>query len=434
MGYQNKILEMKLLALFSLVNGSFLSGSLPADLSKDFYRSAQLRADQLFRDAIAEHRDKVKDTDLRNPGHMEAAFRKNVTNYLENLIGEDTSISDELVTDGRWKVKVTRFTPSTSKSSGAIVYAHGGGYVAGSVKLNSRFLTWLAETTGTTVFAPQYRMAPRRMWPGQFDEVMETISYVYDNAKELLVDNSKIVVAGEGSGATAIYAASLQLASNGRKIDEEYVTMPLSGVVLLQPFTQWINFDTPSYRKFNTLTLRKSDIGYSMSALFGGERDYDLIDAIEYGHVIDVTMKDSLEVKAVNPMKWLSKSTLGDFEPDSLNYDATEHQWEKKLKNRISNGSVSPLSVMDRMLKALPKVSIVANERDIVHDDAEMLYNRLKSISGVSPKLDVTPRAMHNNFAWSSYFSGIDLLKLGDEQCQVFAKRISQYLNNHDEL
>ena len=84
----DKKLEMKLLALFSLVNGSFLSGSLPADLSKDFYRSAQLRADQLFRDAIAEHRDKVKDTDPRNPGHMEAAFRKNVTNYLENLIGE----------------------------------------------------------------------------------------------------------------------------------------------------------------------------------------------------------------------------------------------------------------------------------------------------------------------------------------------------------
>ena len=42
-------------------------------------------------------------------------------------------------------------------------------------------------------------MAPRRMWPGQFDEVMETISYVYDNAKELQVDNSKIVVAGEGN-------------------------------------------------------------------------------------------------------------------------------------------------------------------------------------------------------------------------------------------
>ena len=108
-------------------------------MSKDFYRSAQLRADQMFRDAIAEHRAKVKDTDLKNPGHMEAGFRyffqyfyfvnktvcsfvktcsliminlikltidplrKNITNYIENLIGEDTSISDELQTEGRWK-------------------------------------------------------------------------------------------------------------------------------------------------------------------------------------------------------------------------------------------------------------------------------------------------------------------------------------------
>ena len=34
----------------------------------------------------------------------------------------------------RKQVKVTRFTPPTLKTSGAIVYAHGGGYVANSVK------------------------------------------------------------------------------------------------------------------------------------------------------------------------------------------------------------------------------------------------------------------------------------------------------------
>lgn len=52
----------------------------------------------------------------------------------------------------------------------------------------------------------KYRMAPRRMWPGQFDEVMETIAYVYDNAKELNLDSSNLVVAGEGTGATTIYS------------------------------------------------------------------------------------------------------------------------------------------------------------------------------------------------------------------------------------
>ena len=78
-------------------------------------------------------------------------------------------------------------------------------------------------------------------------------------------------------------------------------------------------------------------------------------------------------------------------------------------------------------------MSIIANERDIVHDDAEMLYNRLKAIK-MNVKFDVTPQAMHNNFQWSSYFTGVNLLKLGDQQCELFAKRISQFLQNHDEL
>merc|ERR1712235_200335 len=133
------------------------------------------------------------------------------------------------------------------------------------------------------------------------------------------------------------------------------------------------------------------------------------IDAIEYGHVIDSTMKDSMEVKAVDPLKWLSKSTLKDFEPDSLVYEPTEHQWEKKLKNRITNGSVSPLAVMDRMLKAIPRVFLALNEKDILHDEGEMLYNKLNAISGVQADKIVESGAMHNNFAWSSYFTNVEL-------------------------
>ena len=70
--------------------------------------------------------------------------------------------------------------------------------------------------------------------------------------------------------------------------------------IIVKPFPKWINFDTPSYRAYNTLTLRKADVGYSMSGLFGGERDYDLIDAIEYGlvrvlHNIETERKTPLE-------------------------------------------------------------------------------------------------------------------------------------------
>jgi len=418
------------------VNGWLMSEKLPADISKSYFQSMQLRVDQMFRDTIAEHRKNVPDTDLRNPGHMEASFRRNITEYLENLIGAELDEENQFTTTARFKVKVSKFEPKVKSTSAAIIFGHGGGYVSGSVKLYSHFLQWLADETGATVFGPQYRLAPRRMWPGQFDEIMELIVHVYDNAEELGINKDKIIIAGDGTGATSTYAAALQLASNGRKVGEEYQRIAIYGAALLQPQTQCINFDSPSYRKFNHLTLRKADIGYSMSALFGGERDYDLIEAVEDGHVIDDTLQNSLEVKAVNPMIHLSKETLGDFEPDSLVYEPTEHQWEKKLKNRITNGSVSPLAVMDRMLKAIPRVFLALNEKDILHDEGEMLFNKLNAISGIQADKIVESGAMHNNFAWSSYFTNVELLTLGNSQCQAYANGIKKLISRdvRDEL
>jgi len=58
----------------------------------------------MFRDTIEQHRANVKDTDSRNPGHMEAAFRKNITSYIENLIIPHDTEFEEFVTDGRFKV------------------------------------------------------------------------------------------------------------------------------------------------------------------------------------------------------------------------------------------------------------------------------------------------------------------------------------------
>ena len=100
----------------------------------------------------------------------------------------------------------------------------------------------------------------------------------------------------------------------------------------------------------------------------------------------------------------LSKETLGDFEPDSLVYEPTEHQWEKKLKNRITNGSVSPLAVMDRMLKTIPRVFLALNEKDILHDEGEMLFNKLNAIRLVFNQLikytNVNCRPMKTYSKW----------------------------------
>lgn len=90
------------------VNGWLMSEKLPSDVSKSYFQSMQLRADQMFRDTIAEHRKNVPDTDMRNPGHMEASFRRNITEYLENLVGAELNEENQFTTAARFKVKVTQ--------------------------------------------------------------------------------------------------------------------------------------------------------------------------------------------------------------------------------------------------------------------------------------------------------------------------------------
>ena len=90
------------------VDSWLMSEKLPADVSKSYFQSMQLRADQMFRDTIAEHRINIPDKDLRNPGHMEASFRRNITEYLENFVGAELDEDNQFTTTARFKVKVTK--------------------------------------------------------------------------------------------------------------------------------------------------------------------------------------------------------------------------------------------------------------------------------------------------------------------------------------
>ena len=92
--------------------------------------------------------------------------------------------------------------------------------MSGSVDLYSRFLSWLAIKSKCVVIAPHYRLAPRRMWPGHFDDIKEVIEYAFDNADDLGIDKDRIVISGDGTGATIALSASMQLSTNGRKVGE----------------------------------------------------------------------------------------------------------------------------------------------------------------------------------------------------------------------
>ena len=57
----------------------------------------------------------------------------------------------------RFKMTFSRFNAEDSGLKPVIIYGHGGGYVAGSVDLYSRFFTWLAkEVKIKNIFSKKY--------------------------------------------------------------------------------------------------------------------------------------------------------------------------------------------------------------------------------------------------------------------------------------
>ena len=60
---------------------------------------------------------------------------------------------------------------------------------------NFNFLNILASFYNTN-----YRLAPRRMWPGHFDDVKEVIEFTFDNSDQLGIDKNKIILSGDGTG------------------------------------------------------------------------------------------------------------------------------------------------------------------------------------------------------------------------------------------
>ena len=82
--------------------------------------------------------------------------------------------------DGRAQVKadridhipVERVTPkaASGKPRHAILYLHGGAFVAGSPRTHRSITRRLAAETGALVLAPHYRLAPEAPFPAQLDD------------------------------------------------------------------------------------------------------------------------------------------------------------------------------------------------------------------------------------------------------------------------
>lgn len=123
-------------------------------------------------------------------------------------------------------------TPPAAHEKRALLYIHGGGFVAG-VPANHRPLTWrLAEGVGAPVYAIDYRLAPEYPHPAALEDCVAAYRALLD--KGIFPQN--IAIGGDSAGGNLTLVTALKLKALG---------LPLpAALVCLSPVTDHEGFES----------------------------------------------------------------------------------------------------------------------------------------------------------------------------------------------
>ncbi|WP_278103386.1 alpha/beta hydrolase [Microbacterium proteolyticum] len=122
---------------------------------------------------------------------------------------------------------------------GTLVFAHGGGWVAGDLANNDALCRALAAATGAQVLSVDYRLAPEHPFPAGLDDLDRALRFAAAGAGGL-VDPALLGVVGHSAGGNL--AAALALRSREGRAPGIRVQ------VLLCPVLDAPDPDRPSYR------------------------------------------------------------------------------------------------------------------------------------------------------------------------------------------
>ena len=153
--------------------------------------------------------------------------------------GDEVHSVEDADADG---VPVRIYRPiETDEKSTALVYFHGGGFVAGSVELYDPLTRALAKRAGCVVISVDYRLAPEHPYPAALDDAWTATKWVTSHAEELGLDELKIGVGGDSAGGTLAAIVARKARDAGIAIACQLLVYPMTSHDL----------NTPSYSLFS---------------------------------------------------------------------------------------------------------------------------------------------------------------------------------------
>lgn len=284
-----------------------------------------------------------------------ALVRAEPTYPSKDITECNISIQEKLIRTQNRKTPITIYTPEGGKEiKPAMLYIHGGAFIAGSTKAVENFCKLLAEVCDMVIVGVDYRLAPENQFPAGANDCYNAFDWMYKHAFDLNIDPAKLCVGGDSAGATlAIDCCIYEREQIKAAIEEGFLPKetPLSGRIV---------YSALIYPGVIVNNIRTEDFRWRMS-------DYEIPD----DDVLAMGAAVSLKAMTAEMAKW---------------YMGTD--------GKIMDPVAAPL--LQESLNGLPKALMVLCEFDYLRLSAEA-YGRKMEREGVACK-NILYKGMDHSF------------------------------------
>lgn len=113
------------------------------------------------------------------------------------------------------RVPCRLYLPDDLQRPPLLVYAHGGGFMQGSLNSWDHFLRDLVRQSGVAALSVDYQLSPEVKFPVAFDEVVAMTRLAAREGAGLGIDPARLALGGDSAGANLALAAALALRDAG---------------------------------------------------------------------------------------------------------------------------------------------------------------------------------------------------------------------------
>jgi acetyl esterase/lipase len=152
--------------------------------------------------------------------------------YMDTLTPASPAVTTTSFTtstgDGQDEIELRWYAKTSAAPGSAVVYAHGGGMIGGSLDLYDKVVSWYVAQTGVPFLSVGYRLAPEATSTTSLaEDVFTGLTWLTRHATELKVDPARIAVMGDSGGGGPTAGAAILARDRNVPLARQILVYPM---------------------------------------------------------------------------------------------------------------------------------------------------------------------------------------------------------------